>query len=373
MSYVILCAGANSEFDYQALDYYRLFNAGIESGAVEDENILKYIGDPRKVDLGEVKNSNLLAFRPLTASEVKTIDESNKIICFSAGDLHPGFVVTGHAVDCFVSFGNRSAYKTANILKQMGINRPVYKVFPWVDTIGIKKHDNIPFGKVSSEDDMGLRSALRLMASKALVVVPNKSPFTDIIVDGWNGVIFRRDIEQLDESKWREIRGTLNVDDARKMVETASEMVERLLEKNHYRKVFADSIIEGHGFDHNEPWISIKLGKGHRWITPNKEASGGEIIQTPAEIGPEFKVMNLSTLEGYLDRFANMRFEDVHIFDAIVESMDGPTTGKINRLISMLGDRIKKIYFCLDEPPEWAEVSSRLIFIPVSEGLKQVS
>ena len=171
MTYAVLYnSPPKSELDYQALEYQELLGA-------------------QKASLSEIRRSTILVFRPLTIQDVKTINEDNKLVFFSDGILPPPTVLVAHAIDCFVTFGSRSAYMLANTLKSMNISRPVYKIHPWIDTATIDINKKPPFGKIVG-GDLGLPRAMLLMAAGAVVVAPDHSPFNEIIVDGYDGITY---------------------------------------------------------------------------------------------------------------------------------------------------------------------------------------
>jgi hypothetical protein len=306
----------------------------------------------------------------LTIQEVDEIREDNKIVFFSEGDIPPSTVLAANIIDCFVAFGSRSAYKLANKLKNLSIARPVYKMNPWVNTEGIKKYESPPIGKVSGTSDMGLRSVIRLMAAGAVVVVPNYSPFTDIVTDQMNGLIYKGDADTLDNDALVSVGSGLPASDAQSISQRAIEFAAIYSNPENYKALFS-SIMDGHGLDHNEPWIRVEPKGGSRWIIQREMMDGGDYAIVPSEYDQTFRTLKVLTLEQLLDYFSRMRFKDAYIFDILPEELD---LGRINKFIGLLGSRIKNIFFCLDEAPEeWSAISSKLTFMPVSEALKQIS
>jgi len=363
MNYLILAKSAKDEFCYQALDYYRLFEGFLEPDLAE--NTSEYIKEPRVMSLAMARNMTVLAFRPLTSGEVRSIHDDNKVVYFSDGTLHPSVAITGHIYDCFVAFGHRSAYKIANLLKIMSINRPVYRIMPWVDVEGIKQYEKPPLGKVSGGSDLALRPMMRLMAAGAVAVVPNRSPFTDVILNGWNGIVHLED-----EPDFLQIGEGIK-EGAMEIVARSTEFVKVATNKESYIASF-NNIIEGGAHDHNEPWIDVNYGKGHEWITPKETMKEGELHMVPASYDDRFRVMKPLSLMQLLNNFSSLRFKRAYIFDSLISEIAPEDIGIINRLLNILGERSKDIVFCFDPPEEWKEVAESLAFLPVAEAVKRV-
>jgi len=362
MNYLILAKPDKSEFYYQALDYYRLLDGFIEPSIADGE--MDYIKNPKIMPPIKARGFTILAFRHLLSDEIKSIHDDNRIVCFINDDLHPGIAVTGNLYDCFIAFGHRTAYRAANYLKAININRPVYKIAPWVDATGIKQYEKPPFGKVAGNKDISLRPMFRLMASGAIPVVPDISPFTDFIINKWNGIVYRSDPDFAKIGS--EIEGSSVAIAAR-----AKELSTVLLNRNSYIVALEDTL-NGKAFDHNEPWISVSLTKANEWIIIKETIENGAITRIPQSNSDRFKMMKPLTLEQLLNMFSTMRFERVYVFDAIIEEITEDSIGRINRLITMLGERLKDIIFCFDQPKEWKILLPRLAFIAPSEAEKQV-
>jgi hypothetical protein len=361
MNYLIAANYTKDEFSYQALDYYRLFEGFIEPSAADQ--VSEYIKEPRLMGLDKARNFTILAFRPLLLDELRVMHDDNKIIYFSDGDPHPSIALTGNAICRFITFGHRTAYRMASYLSEFNIDKPVHKIAPWVDTTGIKEYDKPPLGRVSGGGDMSIRPMLRLMAAGAIVVVPNHSPFTDMIIDGWNGIICK-DVSP-DFAKIG-----FNIKDATGISTRAKEFTNIVTSKSRYIQEFND-IVDGAAYDYNEPWVRIQR-VGSEWIIPKEDVENGITIRTPKSNAARFKIMKILTLEQLLNIFSHMRFNKVYVFDAIMEEINEDNIGSINRTFKMLGDRIRNILFCFDPPDKWKMVTSRLTFMRASEAEKQV-
>jgi hypothetical protein len=235
---------------------------------------------------------------------------------------------------------------------------------PWVDTTGIKQYDEPPLGKLTGAEDIDLRPMLRLMAAGAIVVAPHISPFSDVIVDRWNGVLYKG------EPDFSRIGNEIKTD-AETIASRSKEFSVNVLNKERYIQEFID-VVGGNSFDYNEPWIDIKYASGHEWIILKETISGGEVTQIPAQYSDRFKIMKTLSLEQLLNYFANMKFKEAFIFDAIIEELDTDSIGSIHKAIAILGDRVRQIKFCFDPPEEWSHISNKLIFISPSEASKQV-
>jgi hypothetical protein len=370
MFVILVNKDIKTEFDYQALDYCKLFGGKIGDNASGSDKIKEYLGGYETVTLSSLLNDTIISFRTISIGEMKQIDESNKIICFSDGNLRPEMILSGSSINCFMTFGSRSAYMLANALKCMEIDRPVRKILPWVNVEGIKVHDNIPLGKVSSTDDTGMRSMFRLMAAGAVVIVPDISPYNDIIIDNWNGIIFRRDINTIGESDYISISKIVGSERAKTISNNAREMISLLMNVDRYKLIFKDAI--DHGFDHNEPWIKVNVKDGPKLIVPKQFVDGGNSVQIPAKIGGQYRIVKPLELEQLLDYLTEIKFSCMYVFDAITSEIDEQTARRIARLLNILGKRSKKILFCMDPPVNWSMVSSKLTFIPPSEAIKQI-
>jgi len=369
MNFLILVDKVETEFEHQALDYYHLLEAFIEPGLAEHPTIKRYIDNPRTIELSKVRNFDILAFRPLTPAEVKTIHQDNRLFIFSNGSIAPMTVLTAGAVHAFVTFGSRSAYRLAYNLKAMNIKRPVYKIIPWVNTAGIKEYNSVSFGKVDSTEDIGLRPIFRLMAAKTIVIVPNIDPFNSIIVDGWNGIIYEGELSDLGSSELLSLQDRF---DAAATMARAQEYVSHLLESRRYKELFIN-VLDGGSLDHNEPWIEAQIKGSTSWIIPKETMEGGELIQVPESFNDDFRVMRPITLRQLLDYMTNIRFRRVYVFDILVEELDTNETAQVNKLLKILGNRVHDILFCLNDiPPEWRHVAHKLTFMSPSEASKQV-
>jgi hypothetical protein len=206
---------------------------------------------------------------------------------------------------------------------------------------------------------------MRLMASGAIPVVPNISPFTDVILNGWNGVVHLEkepDYQQIGDGVKSE--GT-------KIVSRAKEFVQIATERESYIANL-ENVISGKSHDYNEPWIDVSYNKGHEWVTPKETMEEGELHVMPESYGDRFKVMKPLTLVQLLSNFSSLRFKKAYIFDSLIEEIDPQEIGTINRYLNILGERAKDIIFCFDPPKEWEEVSSSLAFLPPLEASKRV-
>jgi hypothetical protein len=373
MSFLVLLNPPKAEFDYQALDYCKLFDALVEEGIASDDKVKEYLGDLKTIDLKKARGLTILCFRALTVQEVDEMREDNKLIFFSDGDIPPSTVLAANIIDFFVAFGSRSAYKLANKLKSLNIGKPVYKINPWVNVEGIKKYESPPMGKVSGTGDMGLRSVIRLMAAGAVVVVPNQSPFTDVVTDRFNGLVYKKDTITLDNDALVEMGSLLPASEAQGIAARAMEFAKIYSDTDHYKALF-DSVIDGHGLDHNEPWIRVETEGGARWIIPKETMVSGDYVVVPPSHDEAFRTLKVLSLVQLLDYFSRMRFKDAYVFDVLLEELDEHALGRVNRFLSILGERAKNIFFCLEEvPEEWSGISQKLAFMPVSEALKQIS
>jgi hypothetical protein len=369
MSYVVLANEPTNEFDYQALDYCRLFSAFIESDLAGTEKVKEYLGNVNAIGLTKVSNASVLVFRELTKKDLKNINDTNRIYYFSDGTIPPSALLMSGAIECFVGFGVRSAYKIAHILRNADIDLPVRKVLPWVSTKGMRKYEAPPVGKISGDSDMSLRSMFRLMAARAVVVVPNQHPFTDLVINDWNGVISS---DKLTNDALVRIGRTMSSDQANAMADRSEEMVSLLMDDDRYVASFTDIVIDGNGYDYGEPWVKIATKAGTSWVIPKQIMDGGNYVQIPAETDKRFKQMKPLELEQLLDYMAPMRFREVYVFDTIIEPVDDAKKNRILRLLRILGKRAKNIFFCMDQPTEWSPIASRLMFLPSSEGVKRV-
>jgi hypothetical protein len=366
VNFLILIDEIETEFDYQALDYYRLLEAFVEPQIAENQKAKEYIGTPRTIELSKARNMDILAFRPLSPADVKSIHEDNRLFVFSTGSLTPSTVLVAGAVHAFVAFGSKSAFKIANNLKTMRINRPVYRVRPWIDMSGIKQYESPPFGKVSSTEDVGLRAVYRLMAARAVVIAPDYDPFNNTIVDGWNGII--GDVDGLDQQKFVELKQSISPD---QVASRAEECVSFLMDTDRYRNHFLRAL-NGESLDYNEPWIEVQLKGGPNWITVKESIEDGELTQIPPSHNETFRTLRPVTLRQLLDYAVSLRFNKFYVFDSMVENLDSNEIAQINRLLSILGDKIHNILFCMEVPEEWHSVSNKLTFISASEATKQV-
>ena len=254
----------------------------------------------------------------------------------------------------------------ANTLKAMNINKPVYKIRPWVNLEKISKHAEPPFGKIASFSDSAMRSTLRLMASEAVVVVPD--PFDELIIDGLDGLTY---IGKLTDDKFAELQNTLDLEEATKIATRASEKARHLCDPTRYLSRLAD-IFAGNCLNHNEPWIKTDIGGGHRWIIPKEGMVNGEVVIVPEKFDPSFKIMKCLSLDQIFEYFSRMRFVDVYVYDALIEPLSNDKIGKINKLLKILGTKSKNIFFCMDAPEEWAVVNHNLVFMSASDASKRM-
>jgi len=372
MPYAILTNEPKTEFDYQALDYCKLFSASIEESAV-NEDVKKYLGEVTTFKLEDVIDSYILIFRDLTIDELKKIDISNRVYYFTNGKVNPSVLLLHGAVDAFVAFGSRSAYLVANRLKHSDINRAVYRMSPWVDVEGINQYESPPLGKISGVGDLDLRSMFRLMAAGAIVVVPNRSPFNEFIIDKWNGIVYHGDVAKMTEDDFVDIKSTLSLEKAEQIASRAKEMASILLNKQANILGFENDVVAHKGFDHNEPWIKLDIRKGTKWIIQKESIENGNIEKIPSEIKKPYNPLRLSTLRQLIDYLVPMKFEEAYIFDILTETIDDQIEANILRSLGLMGDRIRNIFFCMEAPDDWKSITPHLTFLSPSEGIKRVS
>jgi len=372
MPYAILVNEPKTEFDYQALDYCKLFGGSIEKKAF-NEDAKKYLGDVETFQLENVVDSYILAFRDLTIGEMKSIDISNMVYYFTNGKINPSIQLIHGAIDAFIAFGSRSAYLIANRLKHADINRAVYRAIPWVNVEGIKQYESPPLGKISGAGDLDLRSMFRLMSSGAIVVVPDRSPFNEFIIDRWNGIIHRGDINKMSEKDFVDIKSTLSLDKAEQIATRAREMSAIILDKQGNITKFEHDVINRNGFDHNEPWIKIDIKKGTKWIVQKESMEGGVVERIPDSVNKPYNPMRLSTLHQLIDYLVPIKFEEVYVFDIMNEKIEEDTETNILRSLALMGDRVRNIFFCMEAPDDWKNITPHLTFLSQSEGVKRVS
>lgn len=359
---------AETEFDYQALDYYRLFDNTYMTA--RSEAIKSYLGDYRTESLDNLTKTTILLFDTVEPRRLQAMGDYNRVVRFvEDGSVDYHTILAASMIDCFVCFGARSAYKLAHKLRTMKLTKPVYKIAPWTDTAGLKVYDNAPFGKLPGTGDMDARGMFRLMAAGAIVIVPDVSPFNEIIVDRWNGIVLGSDYSLLNDDDIKTISKLVR--DKSEIVNRSIEFAKLALSKERYIARF-NHVISGDGFDHNEPWVEPIVVRKTKWIIPKEDGESGIISRTPATYHESFKEMQVLPLDRLLNYLVNMPFESVYVFDAIIEELDDNKVGIINRAVTTLGDRIKDVHFCFRSPPEWSRIS-RLSFLPVEEGAKQVS
>ena len=367
MNFLILIDKIETELDHQALDYYQLLGASIEP--TEEQSIVEQVGAPRTIELAKARNLNILAFKPLRPADVKAIHSSNRLFIFSTGSLAPSTILVANAAHAFITFGSRSAFKLANTLKAMNINRPVHRLRPWVDISGIKQYESPPFGRVNSTEDIGLRSVFRLMAARAVVIVPNIDPFNNMITDGWNGIVFEGTMDELDQQKFGDLKETV---DAKIVASRAEEHVRFLMDPDRYKKLMHHTLDSG-SLDYNEPWIEVRVDTGSSWIIIKESVEDGNVVEIPSLYNQSFRRLRTITLRQLLEYMTNMRFNKVYVFDILTEPLDSQEIALINRSLTILGNRVHNILFCMDiVPEEWKAVASKLTFMSISEASKQV-
>lgn len=362
-----------TEFDYFSLDLYRVLD-GIGTTCLSDidsDKIREYLGNYRTTLLSNIKDSIVLLFESIDPKDMQKIDPSNKIIKFvEDGNIDYRTILSHGAINSFVCLGSRTAYKTAHNLRTMQIIKPVYKIIPWTDIDGIKTYDEQAFGKIKDINDIGIRSMLRMMAAGAIVVVPNISPFNDMIYSEWNGLIYYGEYSNLTTESIKDMKNKIKTDSVL-MSNIARKFAQSILNKDKYNTTFKQ-IIEGNAFDHNEPWVSPITMKRTKWIIPKEDGEGGQIRRIPTSYNSSFKEMRVLTISRLLGYLVNVPFDKVYVFDVAPEDLDNDKIGNINRMITMLGDKIKDVHFCITPPEEW-KLIPQLSYLSLEEGIRQAS
>ena len=113
-----------------------------------------------------------------------------------------------------------------------------------------------------------------------------------------------------------------------------------------------------------------------KWIIPERTLSGGSFKSYPekGQYHSSFQVVEYDDLNEIIRFFSRQMFSDAYVFGFQFPEYNREEMAQARNLANRLGERGRKIHFCLDEPipDEWTYVFSKLSVISREEGLKQV-
>tara|TARA_R100001244_G_scaffold25113_4_gene25615 strand:- start:72386 stop:73492 length:1107 start_codon:yes stop_codon:yes gene_type:complete len=199
---------------------------------------------------------------------------------------------------------------------------------------------------------------LKYMAMGKPVLAPDKTPYSSLIINGFNGFLISKpgdvstSIRQLKRNR-KEI--SLNAKAAARAILSPAKYLDKLL-----NSVGVEPLPEP--------------SKPSRWVIKERYFADGGIGFRPETIGAEFRDAEVYDLIEILEFLAIKKFRDAFVFGFDFPIYDAIEMGRVKTLLKILGENSLNIRFCLDGdiPPEWVNIFKKLSVVSVEEGLKQV-
>lgn len=301
------------------------------------------------------------------------LDASNKIIYLTMKDYLSDLQLTlisklSGVIAPTVHGANFIAHQAMSYNLQLSTTN----LIPWLDaknyqitkqikgkaaTLPYNKGDQASYGVVDNVSDI-----LQLMLSGKPVIAPCQ--FQELVINNYNGFIASTPHEVLISSK------KINSIDTMEFGKRSRQIVEALLSPMDYiRKL--DEYLEKLPI---LPRPTIKDSAHRKWVITNKVMQNGVVFNLPQEIDSVFSTIEYTDILTVLNFLANQVFAEAYVFGFEFPNCSAQELNQLKILTHRLGDRAKKIFFCIDSPvpSEWTAIFNNLGIMTQTEGLKQV-
>lgn len=326
-------------------------------------------------------------------NQLSGIDPSNKIIYLTAQSqlADPDLSVIGRCE----YVGAQSDYAATIIGQQVvkyGLQTPVTRLRPWfrVDKYPFRGDGTVLIHTTNSDTALiravgsptieyngelenakvlfclgptPLQLVYKAMLQGVLVVALDMRPYNEIIIDNYNGFL----VDGVD--RLAQVMRNLEATRFQIVGRARSMVVSGLNNQQYTSKLF--SLIEGRAENYNPAPIILKNER--KWVVRGREFKNGKVNYYPHNINPQFSVTNVHDPIEILEYFSGQLFSEVYVFGCEFGEYDATDMQRMRVLLGKLGERARRIRFCLETIPKgYEEFFRRLGVVPLSEGLKQV-
>jgi len=208
-----------------------------------------------------------------------------------------------------------------------------------------------------------LYGSIQFLTSGRPVIVANNPIFSEVVINGFNGYIVS-DIDEAAQAynqlKKPSIRNKLSYQ--------ARELSKAILD----HKKYLDKLLKATKLK-TKFLLSGKNYQERSWIILERYFESGNIKYYP-EYHKSFQKAEVYDFIDIIKFFSTQLFREVYVFGIKFPKYNAAEMQKLRILINRLGNRARKIHFCLDEkiPDDWKNIFTKLSLISVQEGLKQV-
>jgi hypothetical protein len=328
-------------------------------------------------------------------SRFNDIDSSNKVLYLTSNlKLSDAELSLAPRCDAVVAQTHYSAQLIGQQLAKHGLNTRVVKLNPWfrVGNYQFSGTGTALFHTKDSDKEMlkaigkptlelpneaalpegGLlacfgNSPTRVLQKAMLhgvpVIASDIRPYNELIVDGFNGYLVKSP-----DRVAQVVRQLPNVRSL--IVRQARAVMMSGLGVNQYVDDLFDTI-HGRSENYNVPINIQRIDR--KWVVRGREFKDGKVVYFPQQVNSQFAATSIHDPIAVLEYFSGQLFSDVYVFGCEFGEYDATDMQRFRTLVSKIGDRAKKIHFCLDEVPKgYEEFFHTLSIISLSEGLKQV-
>lgn len=350
----------------------------------------EYSSIPTNLNPEPNKLQNSYVFTSNYRGDLLNLDDSNKLIYMCRGSQIQGKQwLLMPSVDLVITNTYYEGLHISWQLQSKGFNTRVIHLIPWSIPKPLKgesiyyhalesRYRNAFWGRelqntnpqapirviLTEKDKAWPYNVIEGMLSGAVMIVPDRPPYNEFIIDGYNGFLVRnpgdvvRALRKIDENQYWISYNAKNTIHAQL---NHTKYLDTLLHSNEAPEVKLKPIV----VESNQ----------RRWLVRERTFQDGALKFFPERHGPNFTVIDLTEIQEILGYFLTQSFAEVYIFGAdIPEQVEKKDLIQLMRMLNRIGSRSMKIHFCRDEPiPQtWEKVFARLSIISVEEGLKQV-
>lgn len=318
------------------------------------------------------------------------LDPSNEVMYFLEKPFNSTNSLLLPVLNKILTYDAHTAHKISVQVQASGFQTPVIKLYPWFNAdnyqiyyrygnmVGYHEIDDYylrlfpaaqrindfrglyiyaALSKLSSVKDV-----IAAMLSGIPVIALDEPPFNELITHGYNGYLVRTE---------NDIQTVMNhlKQNRLQIINSARNHLEKLFDPILYYSKFSQ-VIQGNFYNYNN--FKIELSE-RKWIVRNQILSAGQIEFYPQSFSKSFKTVDLQDFMDIIEYFSKNLFTEVYVFGCEFNEYDLSEIKQISRMINRMGDRARKLHFCLDEvPSQFNKIFEKLSLISVSEGLKQV-
>lgn len=384
-----------NRFNRYNLQIYRLLNQRSQLPVYiygsNHQGLHRVVGSHRFINekISEIKNSLIILLG--YSQTFVDLDQSNQVLYFLEKPFNTKNRLILPRIDKILTYDYCTAYKIAAQVQANGFQTPVAKILPWFSPdnyqynlgflkskVGyheIEDYYTSAFNNLTQVTDYrdlwayaalsktsSIKDVIASMLSGVPVIAIDEPPFNELIHHGFNGCLVR----DLDN-----IQTVLNFLEKHRfqIVSAANDFLIKIFEPSTYYSRFLQ-VVNGDFYNLNN--FKAKLNE-QKWIVRGQILHSGSIEFYPQHFNSGFKIADLQDFMDIIEYFSRQLFTEVYIFGCEFNEYEQQELKLIRRLINRLGDRAKKLFFCLDDvPSRFDKFFDKLGLLSVSEGLKQV-